>query len=171
MKLFSSIRSDLDSVLLQRDLDCLFKWCTDNRLHLNIEKCSVFSYTRKAQPLNHVYKINNLVLSRSNTVTDLGIIVDTKLDFSQHIDTMVSKTYRWLGILKRRTRECSSEFTLKVLYCAHDRSNLEFCSIIWDPNYRNKIEIIVRIQNNFLRYSLYKKKLILLAGCIFFTPT
>ncbi|GBM22882.1 putative RNA-directed DNA polymerase from transposon BS [Araneus ventricosus] len=97
LKLFSSIRSDLDSVLLQRELDCLFKWCTDNRLHLNIEKCSVLSYTRKAQPLNHVYKISNLVLSRSNTVTNLGIIFDTKLDFSQHIDTMVSKTYRRLG--------------------------------------------------------------------------
>ncbi|GBO17437.1 hypothetical protein AVEN_182173-1 [Araneus ventricosus] len=157
LKLFSSICSDLDSILLQRNLDSLFKWCTDNRLHLNIEKCSVLSYTRKTQPLNHVYKINNLVLSRSNTVTDLGIIFDTKLDFSQHIDTMVSKTYRRLGILKRGTREISSELTLKVLYCAHVRSNLEYYSIIWDPNYRNKIEFIERIQNNFLRYLLYKK--------------
>ncbi|GBM51335.1 hypothetical protein AVEN_229197-1 [Araneus ventricosus] len=157
MKLFGSIRSDLDSVLLQRDLDCLFKWCIDNRLYLNIEKCSVLSYTRKAQPLTHVYKINNLVLSRSNTVTDLGIIFDSKLDFSQHIDTMVSKTYRRLGFLKRRTREFSSELTLMVLYCAHIRSNLEYCSIIWNPNYRNKIEIIKQIQNNFLRYLLYKR--------------
>ncbi|GBO31455.1 putative RNA-directed DNA polymerase from transposon BS [Araneus ventricosus] len=156
LKLFSSIRSDLDSVLLQRDLDCLFNWCTDNRLHLNIEKCSVLSYTRRAQPLNHVYKINNLVLTRSNTVTDLGIIFDTKLDFSQHIDTMVSKTYRRLGILKLRTREISIELTLKVLYCAHVRSNLEYCSIIWDPKYRNKIEIFERIQKNFLRYLLYR---------------
>ncbi|GBN53651.1 hypothetical protein AVEN_189562-1 [Araneus ventricosus] len=157
LKLFGSIRSDLDSVVLQRDLDCLFKWHIDNRLHLNIEKCSVLSYTRKAQPLIHVYKINNLVLSRSNTITDLGIIFDSKLDFSQHIDTMVSKTYRRLGFLKRRTREFSSELTLKVLYCAHIRSNLEYCSIIWNPNYRNKIEIIERIQNNFLRYLLYEK--------------
>ncbi|GBN72621.1 hypothetical protein AVEN_233001-1 [Araneus ventricosus] len=116
LKLFGSIRSDLDSVVLQRDLGCLFKWHIDNRLHLNIEKCSVLSYTRKAQPLIHVYKINNLVLSRSNTITDLGIIFDSKIDFSQHIDTMVSKTYRRLGFLKRRTREISSELTLKVLY-------------------------------------------------------
>ncbi|GBN39968.1 hypothetical protein AVEN_165540-1 [Araneus ventricosus] len=49
---------------------------------LNIGKCSVLSYTRKAQPLIHVYKINNLVLSRSNTITVLGIIFDSKLDFS-----------------------------------------------------------------------------------------
>ncbi|GBM38830.1 putative RNA-directed DNA polymerase from transposon BS [Araneus ventricosus] len=152
LKLFGSICSNLDSVVLQRDLDCLFKWCIDNRLHLNIEKCSVLSYTRKAQPLIHVYKINNLVLSRSNTITDLGIIFYSKLDFSQHIDTMVSKAYRRLGFLKLRTREFSSELTLKVLYCAHIRSNLEYCSIIWNPNYRNKIEIIERIQNNFLRY-------------------
>ncbi|GBN62678.1 hypothetical protein AVEN_90603-1 [Araneus ventricosus] len=146
-----------DAVLLQSDLDCLFKWCTVNKLHLNIEKCSILSYTRKSQPLNHVYKINDLVLSRSDSVTDLGIIFDTKLDFSQHINSMVSKAYRRLGILKRKTKEFSSEISLKVLYYAHVRSSLEYCSIIWDPIYRNKIEIIERIQNNFLRYLLYKK--------------
>ncbi|GBN21393.1 hypothetical protein AVEN_213734-1 [Araneus ventricosus] len=32
---------------------------------------------------------------------------------------------------------------------------LEYCSIIWDSNYRNKTEIIE--QNNFLRYLLCKK--------------
>ncbi|GBM95053.1 putative RNA-directed DNA polymerase from transposon BS [Araneus ventricosus] len=157
LKLFSSMNSNLDAVLLQSDLDCLFKWCTVNKLHLNIEKCSILSYTRKSQLLNHVYKINDLVLSRSDSVTDLGIIFGTKLDFSQHINSMVSKAYRRLGILKRKTKEFSSEIALKVLYYAHVRSSLEYFSIIWDPIYRNKIEIIERIQNNFLRYLLYKK--------------
>ncbi|GBM45831.1 putative RNA-directed DNA polymerase from transposon BS [Araneus ventricosus] len=71
LNLLSSMNSNLDAVLLQSDLDCLFKWCTVNKLHLNIEKCSILSYTRKPQPLNHVYKINDLVLSRSDSVTDL----------------------------------------------------------------------------------------------------
>ncbi|GBM00726.1 hypothetical protein AVEN_150896-1 [Araneus ventricosus] len=157
MELFSSMNSNLDAVILQSGLDCLFKWCTVNKLQLNIEKCSIFRYTREAHLLIHVYKINDLVSSRSDSVTDLGIVFDTKLDFSQHIDSMVSKAYRKLGILKRKTRECSSEIALKVLYYAHVRSSLEYCSIIWDPNYRNKIKIIQLIQNNFLRYLLYKK--------------
>ncbi|GBO05405.1 hypothetical protein AVEN_264006-1 [Araneus ventricosus] len=88
---------------------------------------------------------------------DLGIIFDTKLDFSQHINSMVSKAYRRLGIVKRKTREFSSENALKVLYYALVGSNLEYCSIIWDPNHRNKIEIIERIQNDFLRYLFSKK--------------
>ncbi|GBN34446.1 Retrovirus-related Pol polyprotein from transposon opus [Araneus ventricosus] len=151
------MNSNLDAVLLQSDLDCLFKWCTVNKLHLNIEKCSILSHTRKFQPLNHVYKINDLVLSHSDSFTDLGTIFDTKLDFSQHINSMVSRAYRRLGILKRKTKEFSSEIALKVLYYAHVRSSLEYCRIIWDLIYRNKIEIIERIQNNFLRYLLYKK--------------
>ncbi|GBM74609.1 hypothetical protein AVEN_241038-1 [Araneus ventricosus] len=146
-----------DAVVLQSDLDCLFKWCTVNKLHLNIRKCSILSYGRKDQPFNHVYKINDLVLSRSDSVTDLGIIFETKLDFSQHIDSMVSKAYRRLGILKRKAREFSSESAPEVLFCAHVQSSLEYCSIIWDPNYRNKIEIVEQIQTNFLRYLLYKK--------------
>ncbi|GBN30125.1 hypothetical protein AVEN_270070-1 [Araneus ventricosus] len=123
-----------DKRTFESDLDCLFKWCTVNKLHLNIEKCSILSYTRKAQSLNHVYKINDLVLSRSDSVTDLGIIFDTKLVFFQHIDSMVSKAYRRLGILKLKTIEFSSEIALKVLYSAHVRSSLECCSIAWDPN-------------------------------------
>ncbi|GBM48086.1 hypothetical protein AVEN_34407-1 [Araneus ventricosus] len=71
LKLFSSMNNNLDAVLLQNDLDGLFKWCTVNKLHLNIEKCSILSYTRKSQPLNRVYKINDLVLSCSDSVTDL----------------------------------------------------------------------------------------------------
>ncbi|GBN25854.1 hypothetical protein AVEN_252762-1 [Araneus ventricosus] len=145
LKLFSSMNSNLDAVLLQNGLDCLFNWYTVNKLHLNIEKCRILSYTRKSQPLNHVYKINDLVLSHSDSVTDLGIIFDTKLDFSQHINSMISKAYCGLGILKRKTRAFSSEIALKVSYYAHVRSSLEYCSIIWDPNYRNKIEIIERI--------------------------
>ncbi|GBM17408.1 hypothetical protein AVEN_119450-1 [Araneus ventricosus] len=88
------------------------------------------SNTRKAQPFNHVYKINNLVSSRSDSVTDLGIILDAKLDFSQHIDSMVSKAYRRLGILKRKTREFSSEIALKVLYYDHVRSSLGYLNNI-----------------------------------------
>ncbi|GBM76391.1 hypothetical protein AVEN_48384-1 [Araneus ventricosus] len=119
---------------------------------MNIEKCSVLSYTQEAQPWNHVYKINNLVLSRSQIHSR---ILGSSL--TPNIDTMVSKTYRRLGILKRRTREFSSELALNALYCAYVRSNLQYCNIIRDPNYQNKIEIIERIQNNFLRYLLYKK--------------
>ncbi|GBM71417.1 hypothetical protein AVEN_185724-1 [Araneus ventricosus] len=161
-------RHELDSASVdsseKSELDCLFKWCTDNKLHLNIEKCSILSYTGKAQPLNQVYKINDLVLSRTDSVTDLGIIFDTTLDFSQHIDSMISKEYRRLGILKRKTREFSSEIALKVLYYAHVRSSLEYSSIIWNPNNRKKIKIIERIQNNFLGYLLYKKNGIYLQG-------
>ncbi|GBN38657.1 hypothetical protein AVEN_214450-1 [Araneus ventricosus] len=93
LKFFGPIRSNLDVVLLQRDLDYLFKWCTDNKLPLNIEKCSILSYTQaqKAQALNYDYKVNNPVLSRSNSVTDFGFIFDAKLDFSQYIDAVVSK--------------------------------------------------------------------------------
>ncbi|GBL75100.1 hypothetical protein AVEN_31793-1 [Araneus ventricosus] len=76
----------------------------------------IYSYTREPQPLTYDYKINNLVVTFSNAVTDLGIIFDTKLDFAQHIDVMVSRAYRRLGILMRKSREFSSEHTLKVLY-------------------------------------------------------
>ncbi|GBM05975.1 hypothetical protein AVEN_80566-1 [Araneus ventricosus] len=132
MKLVRLIRSNLDAALLQRDLDYLSEWCTDNKLLRNIEKCRILCCTRNPQLLTYDYKINNLVVSSSNSVIDLGINFDTELYFSWHIDAIVSRAYRRLRILKRKTREFSSALALKVLHYTHVRDSLEYCSNIWD---------------------------------------
>lgn len=41
--------------------------------------------------------------------------------------------------LKHKTKKFSNENVLKVLYFALVSPNLEYCSFIWDPYYKNLI--------------------------------
>lgn len=156
LKLFKRIQSVNDAELLQKDLDHLYQWCIENRLYLNISKCSIMSYTHRSQPFSYLYMINNNNLLRSVTVRDLGVTFNTTLDYSQHIDNIVSNAYKVLGFLKRKTINFSNQNALKLLYFSLVRSNLEYCSLIWDPYYNNRIKTIEQVQTKFTHYLFYK---------------
>ena len=100
MKLFSPIRSDRDSIILQRDLDVLVDWCCGNNLHLNISKCSIVSYTRSKNPKIYDYTISGRRLSRSELVRDLGVTFDSALSFGSHIADIESAANKCMGCEK-----------------------------------------------------------------------
>ncbi|GBN01220.1 hypothetical protein AVEN_254359-1 [Araneus ventricosus] len=86
LKCFRQIRSSADAALLQNNLDNLYQWGIVNKLLLNVEKCSILSFTRKSQPIFYSYQINGILLLQSKSVSDLGVTIDPRFDFTQHID-------------------------------------------------------------------------------------
>ncbi|GBM09319.1 hypothetical protein AVEN_135050-1 [Araneus ventricosus] len=139
LKFLRQIRSSADAALLQNDLDNLYQWCIVNKLLLNVEKCSILSFTRKSQPIFYSYQITDILLRRSKSVTDLVVTFDTRLDFTQYIDNIVSKAYTTLGFIKRNARHFSGVLALKVLFFTIFRSGLEYSCLVWDPYNKNKI--------------------------------
>jgi hypothetical protein len=57
-----------------------------NGLELNISKCKVFRYSRKKIITLSSYYIHNSALECLFPISDLGIILDSKLTFCSHID-------------------------------------------------------------------------------------
>ena len=51
-----------DCDILQNDINCVAKskWCSDNRLDLNVLKCKIIPFGRSEDYIKHDYKINNL---------------------------------------------------------------------------------------------------------------
>lgn len=87
---------------------------------------------------------------------DLGILLDSKLSFIPHYDLLCSKACRMLGFVKRNSTEFKDFLTLKSLYCSLVRSQLEYGSIIWNPNYQVHSDRIERIQKSFTRLALVR---------------
>jgi len=60
--------------------------------------------------------VDNMIidLERCNKVRDLGVIVDSKLSFSDHLTEKVNKTYSILGIIKRNFQHVIKLF---LFYC------------------------------------------------------
>ena len=155
IKIFNTINSTQYAIQLQDALQSLTEWCERNRMHLNIKKCQVISFSKRSSMLTFDYHINSDILNRVTTTNDLGIIMDSKLSFKQHIDKIVNNGKRMLGFMKRRAKEFNDPYVTKALYTSLVRPNLEYASIVWNGSVgeisNKKIE---SIQKQFLLFVL-----------------
>jgi Reverse transcriptase (RNA-dependent DNA polymerase) len=156
LKIFMTIKSLNDCLILQRNLDNLMNWCVVNKFDLNASKCKTITFGRGANTIDFQYKIGDNVLENVDKMKDLGVWMDERMTFVHHIELMVAKSSRMLGFIKRIAREFHDPCTLKTLYVALVRQNLEYASCVWSPYRRVHSERIEKIQHNFVRYALRK---------------
>lgn len=154
LKIFHTIQTVNDASFLQSFLNRLDEWCKLNKLNLNTKKCSVITYTRKKEYSSFDYFINNEPLQRVDNIKDLGILLDTKLNFNLHYDSIISKSHAMLGFIKRRASEFNNVWVTKTLYCSLVRSILEYGSVVWNPYHEVHSKRIESIQKKFLLFAL-----------------
>ena len=92
LKLYTSVKSNDDCKLLQANLDKLAQWANDWQLKISSTKCCVLDVGRKMDAVN--YYTDGQLLPSVDQVTDLGIILDSKLRFSIHINKIVKNQLR-----------------------------------------------------------------------------
>ena len=67
-------------------------------------------------------------LERVESIQDLGVLVDERLSFSEHMQVKINKAYATLGVIKRNFKYLkTSSFIL--LYKNMVRSHLDYCSL------------------------------------------
>jgi ribonuclease P/MRP protein subunit RPP40 len=93
-----------DCESLQGDINSLVNWCNVNHLILNIEKCSIMTFSRTLSPISNNYKIGDVLLSRKESVDDLGILFDKGLSFVDHINSITSTAFKNLGYIYRNCK-------------------------------------------------------------------
>lgn len=155
LKLYKNIEQCDDTLKLQSDLDALWNWSSSNNLSLNIKKCCCISFFSGRRKHNIMYTINNEDLQRVTIVKDLGVWFDEKLSFTEHISRICSKSFSVLGFVARNSDGLSLDAT-KLLFTSLVRSNLEYSSVVWNPQYRVHMDCLERVQSKFLRVMAYK---------------
>ena len=98
-KVFSAVESDLNQQLLQEDLLHLQDWAAKWQLNFNATKCKVLHLGAKNAKFS--YHMEDVILNKSSEEKDLGVWVDDKLKFSQHIEKQVNKANKQLGLIRR----------------------------------------------------------------------
>ena len=104
VKICRSIHTPVDCELLQKDIDAIHLWCCANSLVLNPTKTKVVSFSRKANVV-HPYTLDGSEISRSSVVRDLGILIDSRLNFNYHVSKVINDSLRILGIISSITRD------------------------------------------------------------------
>ena len=142
-KLSKMIKIKGDKVLLQKALNEVVDWSNIWLLSLNIIKCMVLCIRRNNESINEYFIHNNGVASKLenvNHIKDLGVIIDNRLNFNEHINDKIKKANSMLGIIKRNFKYMDN-FTFLTLYKSLVRSHLEYAGSIWSP-YKKRINRI-----------------------------
>jgi hypothetical protein len=124
MKFFFSVSGFQDFLKIQSDLNKQSEWCDRNSLLLNVGKCKTITFSRSRNPVEFSYMLDETMFDRMSSINDLGVIMDEKMTFSEHVDVMVAKALAMLGFIRRLLLEFRDPYTLKFLYTSLVRSKL-----------------------------------------------
>ena len=147
-KLFNHIRAQEDMDALQRDLSRLEAWSGLWLLRFHPDKCHVLSFGKedamsKLQLFHGQYSLCGHLLDHVEEEKDLGVIVDSQLNFASHIDAKVAKAMAFLGLI-RRNFQYLNVHSLLSLYKAFVRPHLEYAQSVWSPS---STAMITKIEN------------------------
>ena len=95
------VKNTNDCLKIQSDLNSLLKWSVKWKMSFNASKCKILSITRKKSLVNFNYTMNKETVERCYNIKDIGVEIDHKLDWSEHIRTIVKKSNRIMGLIKR----------------------------------------------------------------------
>ena len=159
VKLFHRVESTEDVAVLQRDIDRLCGWAKTWKLKLNPSKCQCITFTLKSSPVRAVYRLDSHELTRCHEVRDLGVILDAKLTFAQHVDVTVRKCKKMMGMIMRGVQlpRCPRRVkfdhsALIAAYNAHVRSIAEYGSVVWSGAAVTHLARLERMQHRFLSW-------------------
>ena len=83
--------------ILENDSINLFKWFSDNMMKVNKDKCHFIVSSNE-----HVsMELDNIEIEKSNCKRLLGIKIDSKLNFREHLDRIIKKASRKISTLSR----------------------------------------------------------------------
>ena len=83
----------------------------------------------------------------------LGVIIDNKLNFNQHIDDMSRKATNLLNLCRRNLHMCSKEVENSA-YNMIVRPHLEYASTCWNPYTKRNIGKLEAVQRRAARFVL-----------------
>ena len=165
VKIFHRIRRPSDVASLQADLNHLHDWSKIWHLKLNPAKYRVITFTLRSSPITSSYFLDGHQLERCTSVRDFGVMLDSKLTFGDHVDSIMSRANRMLGLLLRSIQisPCARLPTLDhraILYAyyAHIRSILEYSSVIWAGASVKHLARLERLQHRYLMWLCVKTR-------------
>ena len=124
------------SGLMQWALSTVEIWCNEVRLSVNPNKTELVAFTRKRKLQGffepHFFGVK---LSLSGSVKYLGVILDSRLTWREHVEVKVRKA-KAHNLLWACRRACGAAWGLRPkvvhwLYVAIVRPTISFASLVW----------------------------------------
>ena len=130
----------------------LVKWVSCNGLSLNIKKTNYMIFSHKNGEHEYTFepKIDNIKIEEKKSARFLGVILDTKLNWTQHIHAVKTKMSRYIGIMYKLKYILPQAARLSIFH-SFVQSHLNYCSLIWGFASKTNIEVLFRAQKKGIR--------------------
>ena len=127
---------------------------------------TLLRFALKEAPVLYNYYVNNNPVLVKTAHRDLGIIMSNDLQWKQHYQLIISKSYTMLGLLRRTFFNTSCIRAKRILYLSLVRSKILYCSQLWRPHLITDIKSLETVQRRATRFILkdtslnYKERLL-----------
>ena len=113
---FESEKLDVLQNTVNREISKLVNWLNANRLALNVSKTNFVIFSASNKPLQPVtILINRQAIEQKDSVKYLGVLIDSKLTFKQHITAISKKVSRATGMMYK-LRPFVNKKILQMIY-------------------------------------------------------
>ena len=123
--------------ILNNDLQSISRWAYKWKMLFNPDPkkpAHEVLFSRKNQIQNHpVISLNNIQVERSSHQKHLGLILDEKLNFKEHINSAISKVNKGISVLKK-LRHTLPRKSLITIYKSFLRPLVDYGDIIYDQS-------------------------------------
>ena len=150
---------DLNSLCEQVsvELSKLNNWFNVNKLSLNVSKTNFIVFCGKKEIKDINIKINNENIERVYSTKFLGVIIDSKLTWKDHIHKLKTRLSKCISILYK----CNSVIeisTLRTLYCSLFLPHINYCCEIWGLATDSLLKSIIMLQKRAIRIISKERK-------------
>ena len=157
-KIWREILYSQDHFTLQKDIEKLYDWSIANKMKFHPSKCKALSVTKQNNILHNLpftlfqYRMNSVYIDYVSSQVDLGVTVNTKLNWNEHCDKLTDKANSQLGLLMRTCHFTMNKRQKRTFYLTIVRSIFEHCSIIWRPKSYNQISKFEAVQKKAIKW-------------------
>ena len=137
---------------LNTELISLNNWFKANKLSLNTKKSFFMIFHRSRIKPNVINKvvIDNHELTQVNSAKYLGVIIDHKLNWIEHILYVKSKMSKGIGIMYK-ARQFLTKKALLMLYHAYIFPYMTYCIEVWGCASQTQLNCLFLLQKKIIR--------------------
>lgn len=148
---------DILKTKMQDDIFKLKTYLDKNKLIINVKKTNYIIY-RARDTVNFTLFYDNQLINKTNVVKYLGLIINEKLNWNNHLESISNQITPFIGAIKRIAYRLPVNL-LKNLYFAFIQSKLSYMIPIWGTCPKYKLNKLKTLQNKAIKIVLKKPRL------------
>ena len=145
---------DPDSIIsdMNREIPKITQWLNTNKLCLNVNKTHfvIFKPGRTSLHCSESLHMNQTTVKQERCTKFLGVMLDARLKWSDHIQYIRKKISKNIGIL-HKLRKVLNLPTLIQLYHSFIQPYLTYCIEIWGNASQTQLDLLLKLQKRCCR--------------------